>query len=40
MEKLEFRLNRRLKSYLGIYGCLDQNLNQIITEALNAIESD
>jgi radical SAM superfamily enzyme YgiQ (UPF0313 family) len=39
MEKLEFRLKRRLESYIGVYGGLDQNLNQSITEAMNAIQS-
>lgn len=39
-KKLEFRLKRRLQSYIGVYGRLDQDLNQSITEAMNAIQSE
>ena len=39
-KKLEFRLKRRLQSYIGVYGSLDQDLNQSITEAMNAIQSE
>ena len=39
-KKLEFRLKRRLQSYIGVYGSLDQDLNQKITEAMNAIQSE
>ena len=40
MDKLEFRLNRRLQSYVAVHGGLDQNLHQRITETLDAIQSE
>ncbi len=40
MEKLEFRLKRRLQSYVAVHGGLDQNLHQRITETLDAIQSE
>jgi radical SAM superfamily enzyme YgiQ (UPF0313 family) len=40
MKKLEFILKRRLQSFIGIYGSLDQDLNQSVNEALNAIQSE
>lgn len=40
MEKLEFRLNRRLQSYVAVHGSLNQHLHQRITEAMNAIQSE
>ncbi len=40
MEKLEFRLKRRLQSYIAVYGRLDQHLHQRITETMNAIQSE
>ncbi len=38
IEKLEFRLKRRLQSYIAVYGSPDQNLHQSVTEAMNAIK--
>ena len=40
MEKLEFRLKRRLQSYVAVHGVLDQNLHQRITKTLDAIQSE
>ncbi len=40
MAKLEFRLKRRLQSYVAVHGGLDQNLHQRITEALDAVQSE
>jgi len=40
MKKLEFRLKRRLQSYVAVHGGLDQNLHQRITETLDAIQSE
>ncbi|MFP3975470.1 MAG: radical SAM protein [Dehalococcoidia bacterium] len=40
MEKLEFRLKRRMQSYLAVYGDMDQDLQQRINEAMNAIQSE
>ena len=40
MEKLEFRLKRRLQYYMVTHGLPDQNLHQIITETLDAIQSE
>ena len=40
MEKLEFRLKRRLQSCVAVHGGLDQNLHQRITETLDAIQSE
>ena len=39
IEKLEFKLKRRLQSYIAVYGILDQHLHQRVTEAMNAIGS-
>jgi radical SAM superfamily enzyme YgiQ (UPF0313 family) len=38
-QKLEFRLQRRLQSYLAVFGDLDTELQQNVTGALNAIEA-
>ncbi len=38
-EKLEFRLKRRLQSYVAVYGGLDQHVHQRIDEAMDAIQS-
>ncbi len=40
MEKLEFRLKRRLQSYVAVHGGLDQSLQQRITETLDAIQAE
>ncbi len=40
MEKLEFRLKRRLQSYVAVHGGLGQNLHQRITDTLDAIQSE
>jgi len=40
MEKLEFRLKRRLQSYIAVHGGLDQHLHQKVTETMNAIQSE
>ncbi|MBN1643855.1 MAG: radical SAM protein [Dehalococcoidales bacterium] len=40
MKKLEFRLKRRLQSYLGVYGYLDEELDAKITEAMEDIQSE
>jgi len=39
-EKLEFRLKRRLQYYMATHGLPDQDLNQRITETLDAIQSE
>ena len=39
MEKLEIRLNRRMRSYIAVYGGLDTALHQMVTETMNAIKS-
>jgi len=39
MEKLEFRLKRRLQSYVAVYGELDEHLHQRIIKTLDAIQS-
>ena len=40
MEKLEFRLNRRLRSYLGVHGVMNQELNQKVSEAFQSIQEE
>ena len=40
MEKLEFRLNRRLRSYLGVHGVMSQELNQKVSEAFQSIQEE
>ncbi|MFC2035977.1 radical SAM protein [Chloroflexota bacterium] len=40
MEKLEFRLRRRLQSYVAAHGSLDHNLRQRITKTMDAIQSE
>ncbi len=40
MERLEFRLRRRLQSYIAVYSRLDPHLDQMITETLDAIQSE
>ncbi|MBI2979747.1 MAG: radical SAM protein [Chloroflexi bacterium] len=40
MEKLKFRLNRRLRSYLGAYGVMSQELNRKVAEALESIQKE
>jgi len=40
MEKLEFTLKRRLQYYMAVHGVPDQNLQQKITETLDAIQSE
>jgi radical SAM superfamily enzyme YgiQ (UPF0313 family) len=40
LKKLEFRLKRRWQSYIGVYGSLDQDLNQKIIEGMTAIRSE
>jgi len=40
MERLEFRLKTRLRSYRGVYGRIEPELNQKIQEALEAIRKE
>ena len=40
LERLKFRLNRRLGSYLAIYGGLNQGLRERVEAALKSIESE
>lgn len=40
LEKLKFRLNRRLRSHLAVYGGISQELNQKVSEALESIENE
>jgi bifunctional DNase/RNase len=40
MERLVFRLERRLQSYLAVYGHLNQDLQQKVQKAWEAIKQD
>lgn len=40
VERLKFRLGKRLRSYLAVYGNLDQELEEKVQEALESIEKD
>jgi len=39
-ERMKFRLERRLRSYLAVYGRLDPSLNQKVQEAFESIQKD
>lgn len=39
-ERLNLRLERRLRSYLAVYGRLDQSLNEKVQEAFESVQKD
>jgi hypothetical protein len=39
-ERMKFRLERRLRSYLAVYGRLDPSLNQKVQDAFESIQKD
>jgi radical SAM superfamily enzyme YgiQ (UPF0313 family) len=39
-ERLNLRLERRLRSYLAVYGKLDQSLNEKVQEAFESVQKD
>jgi hypothetical protein len=39
-ERLKFRLERRLRSYLAVYGGLDRGLGEKVQEAFDSIQRD
>jgi len=38
-KRLNFRLNRRLRSYLAVYGGMEQDLNEMVQQAFESIKS-
>ena len=40
LERLKFKLERRLRPYLGVYGSVDEGLRGKLEEAFSCIQSE